>query len=100
MSQCRREILTVEQAAELLQSSRPMIYELIHSGELKAKRIGGKYWRIAGVGFSVFVTTRKEQSAGKAVGAQTREQPASTFPRRDSLAVESEVHDEAYARSV
>lgn len=43
----QRDILTVEQTADLLQSSRHMIYTLIRRGDLKAGRIGGKYWRIA-----------------------------------------------------
>jgi excisionase family DNA binding protein len=47
MRQHNREILTVEQAAELLQSSRVMIYRLIDTGDLKASRIGGKYFRIS-----------------------------------------------------
>lgn len=43
----QRDILTVEQTAELLQSSRHMVYSLIRRGDLRAGRIGGKYWRIA-----------------------------------------------------
>lgn len=46
-SALQREILTVEQAADVLQSSRHMIYQLIRRGDLRAARIGGKYWRIA-----------------------------------------------------
>jgi excisionase family DNA binding protein len=45
--QSNREILTVEQAAEMLQVHRTMIYSLIKSGDLKASRIGRKYFRIS-----------------------------------------------------
>ena len=46
-SAAQRDILTVEQTADLLQSSRHMVYTLIRRGDLKAGRIGRKYWRIA-----------------------------------------------------
>jgi excisionase family DNA binding protein len=45
--QYNREILTVEQAAEMLQANRNMIYKLIESGDLRASRVGGKYFRIS-----------------------------------------------------
>jgi excisionase family DNA binding protein len=45
--QYNREILTVEQAAEMLQAHRTMIYKLIESGDLKASRVGRKYFRIS-----------------------------------------------------
>ena len=41
------EILTVRQSANLLQTSRQMIYTLIERGDLKAYRLGRKAWRIA-----------------------------------------------------
>ena len=40
------DILTVPQAATLLQSSTALIYRLLKSGQLKGKRIGKKEWRI------------------------------------------------------
>ena len=40
------EILTVSQAARMLQTSRRMIYALIHRGDLKASRLGRKEWRV------------------------------------------------------
>lgn len=42
----QREILTVDQTAELLQVSNMMIYRLIRTGSLKAARFG-KFWRIS-----------------------------------------------------
>lgn len=41
------EILTVRQSADLLQTSRQMIYTLIERGDIKAYRLGRKAWRIA-----------------------------------------------------
>lgn len=41
-----REILTVRQAAEMLQVSNMMLYRLIRSGHIKAVRLG-KFWRIS-----------------------------------------------------
>jgi len=41
----RREILTVEQAADLLQVSTKFIYHSIRDGTLQAVRLG-KFWRI------------------------------------------------------
>jgi excisionase family DNA binding protein len=46
-SALHRDVLTVEQAADLLQSCLHMVYSLIRRADLKAGRIGGKYWRIA-----------------------------------------------------
>jgi excisionase family DNA binding protein len=40
------EILTIEDARALLRVSRPAMYQLIASGDLKASRIGRKSWRI------------------------------------------------------
>jgi len=42
---CQREILTPEQAAELLQVSTMFVYRLIDNGTLRAARLG-KFWRI------------------------------------------------------
>jgi excisionase family DNA binding protein len=41
----QREILTPDQAADLLQVSTMFVYRLIHDGTLRAVRIG-KFWRV------------------------------------------------------
>ena len=41
----QRDILTAEQAAEMLQISKLMTYRLIRSGKLQAVRVG-KFWRV------------------------------------------------------
>ena len=41
----QRDILTAEQAAEMLQISKLMTYRLIRSGQLQAVRVG-KFWRV------------------------------------------------------
>jgi len=40
-----RDVLTVAQAAELLQVSTDLVYRLVSSGELPAKKVG-RIWRL------------------------------------------------------
>ncbi|MBI1827850.1 MAG: helix-turn-helix domain-containing protein [Planctomycetes bacterium] len=40
-----REVLTVQQAAELMQVSTDTVYRLVSSGELPAKKVG-RIWRL------------------------------------------------------
>jgi excisionase family DNA binding protein len=40
-----RQVLTVSQTAELLQVSTDMVYRLVTSGELPAKKVG-RVWRL------------------------------------------------------
>jgi excisionase family DNA binding protein len=40
------DILTVKEAAEFLRIERKLLYKLIDSGEISAKRVG-KAWRIS-----------------------------------------------------
>jgi len=40
------DVLTINEAKEILGISRNLIYDLIHSGTLPAFRLGEKIWRI------------------------------------------------------
>ena len=51
-----REVLTVRQAAELMQVSTDMIYRLVSSGELPAKKVG-RIWRLHCSAIQTFLTS-------------------------------------------
>lgn len=56
-----REVLTVSQAAELMQVSTDMIYRLVSSGELPAKKVG-RIWRLHRSAIEAFLTPSTSDS--------------------------------------
>ncbi len=51
-----REVLTVRQAAELMQVSTDTVYRLVSSGELPAKKVG-RIWRLHCSAIQTFLTS-------------------------------------------
>lgn len=51
-----REVLTVRQAADLMQVSTDTVYRLVSSGELPAKKVG-RIWRLHCSAIQTFLTS-------------------------------------------
>lgn len=51
-----RDVLTVRQTAEVMQVSTDMVYRLVSSGELPAKKVG-RIWRLHRSSIEQFLTT-------------------------------------------
>ena len=60
----QREVLTVQQAAELMQVSTDTVYRLVSSGELPAKKVG-RIWRLHCSSVQTFLTSSVTPVAGK-----------------------------------